>query len=607
MPQWSKWGGLAVFAFAAAGLVGCTTRANNDVATGGAAGNAPRARVIGKVLNGQTQQPAGAIVTACGFGSTGTDAAGNYILDIVGAIGNLSDSGSQQVLLRFDAPGLGSTEFTVSISTNPNSSGSTGRDANGNFIQIIDNGTTNLFPGQTLKVVVTKDGNPLANATVFAALSSTFGTQCSNEIVGLTDSNGVALLGNIDPMQQYTIVVPAQNLSGSALNGFDFGTATVNHQISTQGPVVAINVTSVVSTGGTTIVATNLTKFPSVPFTTSSSGGFRFFTGPIINTPTSGLSPVRFFGRDDIGAFPRTNLAAALRDENVQFNQALTSSDGSVTVIFEEPVTIELGDPTASPRYEYQDNLRDPLTPGFNLEAFVAATATASPNGLNTIWTFSPFPAGTPLPANEVLNLRFLARSLSDSRVVSAGLVPPTDASAGTPPFGMYRPPGNTAITPPILDNYNGSRPSGAVTFTAGPDTTVFLVFDEVVAGSYEVLEIRDDAASPAVTTFTSSPVRKIGPRQGTSGTATNPHVLMVFNRDVAPNSGAAPGNAELSADPTAGKVRFLVALLPPTSTTPITLNDTQPGGPVRSVKLAISVKNATGATLDTVTALEVQ
>ncbi len=508
-------------------------------------------RIVGRVVDEATRQPIAAQVTVCGVGQTTADAAGNFAIDVPG----VQDT---TVAVVVSAPGYATFGETFSISADPDFF-----DGSQNSVDLTDLGTIDLVRGQNLSVVVTGDGTPLPNATAFALLEGLTGggkggskdASCEVEIVGRTDASGVAELLNLDPRQNYEIIVPSQDLDG--IPGADFGSASTSHQMASGGSVVAVNVTSVGTHTSPILVGENLRLFPA-----GGLGFFQFPTGPIVDN----TGPVQFQS-PDVGS------RSSLLDEPVAFSRAATTADGSVRVVFRTPVDIMDGVPGVEPHFQFFNNLMDPAAPSFGQVAVVPATAVELAGSLGTVYTLAPASA---LPANESLALRFFARSRSSLPVTQNLDIP------------LYRPVQGNVSLGVQLDNYNGSQDG------SGGASPVFLEFDEAVQGSYKVVQVIDGATT---TTFSSSVEQPVG--SGDFG-QTDGFDSMAFNANSAPSTG---DSGSTGATP---GTRYRVRLRNPSTGGDVALNDSVPVT-FQGVTLVLSVRDAEGITLSQTVTLPIR
>jgi len=586
--RWSKWGGLALAVWVAAGLTGCQDSDDTTVSSSNV-GAAPIARIRGRVVDRETRAPLPATVTVCGFAVGSTDGNGEFVIDVVGAIERDSES-SQTITVKFDVPGFATAARTISVDTDDTGRGGGGEiDPNANDLRVFTVGTVELGPQRQLTVVVTKDGDPLANAAVVALLESSsngYGVSqtfaydgrngsepCLPEILGRTGQDGTVVLNGFDENATYDILVPAQDLDGNMV--IDFNSESEGHRIRTEGSVVAINVTTFLGFPEVDRDGDNLRPFPI-----AQNFAFSFFTGPITND----ASTLGLFGNRDVGDYQNEglNVRQVAADEQVSFSQFIGTSDGSVRVVFANPVTIiTTGSGTVGlePHFEYRNNLRNPATaPAFGpqmLANIVAIPATAAPlaNTLNTVWTFTPSSA---LPANEVVTLRYFVQATGGAGTSV------TNDSIGN----LYRPVlGNNSLTA-LLDNYNGAQDGSTI---AG---SVYLEFDEVVEGSYKLLQMTNGT--------TVTPFAEVTRPIGTGNTTERTQDSMVFNVVTAPATGRTIGDTGVTAG-----IRYRVRLVDPNSN-PIILNDNTTQVPT-SVTLVISVRDAEGVRRDEILTLPVR
>lgn len=484
-----------------------------------------RIRLAGQVVEEATATPvASATVTVCGIGGTATDASGRFAYDIEAAL-------DETLLVRIERSGLATREINVAVESDLLVGGEdhwingTGvindqhdlaaSDIEGlQILTIADGGAPVVYmrPGEDLHVVVTLDGGPLGDgATVMAFLEATAGPH-RNLITAVTASDSVATLANVDPQAEYTVVVPAQDLDG--VGGPDFESAELTGLLMVDwGSTVGLNVVSWPTSTFVSVQSTDLREFRP-----GERPSFLFPSGPIIDVAPTSTAPGSYGANfDDCGDTTNPSVRpTADEDERPSFSRALASTSDRVRVTFRFPVAVLDGSGTGyEPHFVYRRNLAVPTAP-LTYDAAgelttIPATVTdllgASATGGGTVFEFA---ASSTLPANEVLTLRFFARTLDGADQENVDVE-------------LYRPAGGLAA--PTLDNYNGA--TGANT---GSDRPVYLEFGEVVRGSYKVLAIREGSQT---THFGQGEARIIGSSKQTDDS-------MVLNATSA--SGAANG-----------------------------------------------------------------
>jgi hypothetical protein len=405
----------------------------------------------GRIISAETKLGiSGVVITLCNYQlTTSTDGNGHWELQVA--------PGLHDTEVAFTAVRSGFASVGGRVFVDPNDSMLDGGSESTHFV---DTGTIEMRPGVDLTVQVTRDTIPLANCTVRATISEfgfDFSAFCSLiGIVAVTNSSGIVVLPNLDPLSYYSIEIQEQDFDGDDLPDI-YGTST-SHNIGFQGMFVALNVQSRSYSTSPNIIATNLTNLETS-----------------YNMPTGALTAtdLKFDFFSNGNSDP--NARSAFGDEEVFFSQANTMTDGSVRVVFNTPVVVVAGSGGLEPHFLYFRNLLDPTVVGFAEHVTIAATAVALAGSNSTIWTFTPSSA---LPTNEVLELLFLARSALDS------------ASADNFSITMYRPLlGNTTINV-VADNYNGSVDG------AGGVNQVYLAFDEVLWGFYKVLAYTVDGSA---------------------------------------------------------------------------------------------------------------
>ncbi|GIW71850.1 MAG: hypothetical protein KatS3mg102_1392 [Planctomycetota bacterium] len=606
-------------AFAAAMALSGLACSDSDVKVSDIPGKTTfKVRVIGRTVDQQTQSGVKARITACELGaSTTANSSGFFELEITDI-----DAGTDQICftLLIEAGGFATCarQVCVDFSDLDDLFDDTSEDtsawpllAGQTFIVDLDQqGVIELRRPQNLTVVVTKEGAPLANAHVFAQLcedtvvvldnfaafaaaSSGASTQacdsedledddaglltangCLPRLVARTDRNGIATIQGLDAHKSYCVVVPSQDLDGTP--GWDFGSAGIDgHVIVACGDVVAIDVRSLHGSPFVEEIAKNAPLFPDIG--DLSDGGYGYGYSGLIE-PSAGYS------------------VSTPEDEGWFMRRAITTQDGSVTVVFRYPVEILTNDPNTTglePRFEY---FRD-LVPDSDPDQFelITISATAAPlaGSLNTIWTITP---SEPLPANEIFALRYFARAVGGDPLA-------LDSVVNVENCGLYRPVLEGSLAPPVADNYNR--------FTASSVTlgAVYLDFAEAVTGRYKVLEVVNDTA---IGSF---------PNGGIVFQSTGPaNEFWGFLNDCAPPSedNLVPSsdvsfvhNAETANSAGSGGLgtqsgtRFRVLLRAP-DFSQLSLPDDTPGAPVR-VKVALDVRDAEGNALNAILDLPVK
>ena len=493
-----------VFCSLMAALVGCSSD------WGSTPNQNHYTRISGRILNAETQLPlSGVVVKICDFEATGsTDGDGHWFIEVIPGIVNTT------VRMTAERSGFGSLGMNVPVFPAA-SPGDNLQDRN-----FIDLGTAFMRPGEPVTAHVTRDGAPLAGAVLYAvqsefAYDGTAEFDCTDLfIVGTTNASGVATMNNFDPTQFYEFVVPTQDTDGDGIP--DIRTATSGLRIVDDGAIIAINTQTLGPDTGPEITGTNLAEFRN------------------------------FFNLDTF-----TIQSGFFDDESVGFRDSVVTANGSVQVVFWNPVSI------TGANFRYHNNLVDIADPDFSMDLRINATATALAGSDSTIFNFVPL---TPLPSNEVVTLNFIARSLVDpesSSNLSLDIYVPLHL--GTIPFG--------------IDNYNGSRDG------SGGNTPVFLRFNEAVEGFFKVLAFTEDGTT---TTFEDPFEFSLN---------ANDHEI-VNNQNAAPN----PTGFIPVAGAVAGK-QYRARLLTPQFNL-VFLNDDRPGV-VNTVTIELSVRNIVGVTLD--------
>lgn len=493
-------------------------------------------RIAGRILDGQTQRPlSGVTVKICNYEATSSsDGDGHWFIELSPGIGS-----GTSVTVTFERSGYGSMATQIGIF--PDTGVFEGALQNKQFIDV---GTTSLRQGEPLTANVTRDGAPLAAATVVAVLDhlnfSEDGTAfCTDlNIVGTTNASGVATLPNLDPTRNYRVWVPHQDLNGDGTLDIFSGSSFVN--ISETGNVVAVNVETFDPDSFPSVTGSNLMRYNS------------FF-----DLPTGTVA-------DDQ---PRTSASRGWADLNnrsvdrefVFFSEAVVTPNHSVQLVFRYPVDV------FESNFRYRNNLVSFADPDYDDNLRIDATATALAGSGNTIYNFTPV---TPLPVNEVVTLNLVARSRFD----------PSSSSNVT--YNFYVPANLTTI-PVGIDNYNGSRDG------SGGSNTTYLRFNEAVEGFYKVLAFTIDTS---VTTFEDPfewSIQFTGDEQ------------IINNQLAAPPTGSNVGQSGA----VAGR-HFTTRIRTPFSSF-LSLNDS--ATQVNTVTIEISARNIAGETLDTVVTLPVE
>jgi len=496
-------------------------------------------RFGGRVLNGNTQMPLGGVtVKVCNYQATAsTDSDGHWFIEIIPGIAS-----GTYVTITFERSGYGSVGQMVGVY--PDTNVLDGSLQNRHFL---DMGTMSMRPGEPLTVNVTRDGSPYGNAAVVAIPDSIYyggdGTGgCTDlNIAAKANASGVATLPNLDPTQQYNILVPAQDVDGDGQLDNWYGSSWV--RIADTGSVAAVNVDHYEGSDGPSIAGTNLAWY---------WGYFNMPTGTVADDQGRAINQ---YGFADLNT--RYNY---LPDEYVFFSQAVVTANGSVQVVFRFPVDI------TGANFRWRNNLVSLADPDWNDILHIDATATPLAGSNSTIFNFTPL---TPLPANEVVTLNFIARSQAN----------PAQSSNMSMEFYV---PLNLTTIPFTVDNYNGSRDG------SGGSNQVYLQFDEAVEGFYKVLAY----------TIDTSTVTFEDPYQATFQYSSDDQIIN--NQAAAPATGTNIGQSGAIAG------RHYTVRLRYQNGIQLSLNDDS-AAQINTVKLEISVRNIRGVVLDTVVTVPVQ
>jgi hypothetical protein len=500
-----------------------------------------RLRLGGRVVNGDTRLPlSGVVVKICNFEATAsTDGDGHWFIELSAGLRETV------IQLTFERSGFGSVGRQVFV--NPENDSSYEGTENRVFMDL---GTAEMRPGASATVHVTLDGQPFGSATVYVSPSGfqyEFDSTCTDlDIVVTANSSGVATVPNLDPKSGYDLVVPMQDIDGDNIPD-NFSNSIFVH-LGDRGAVYGIDVERMTPFGTLFEVGDNLAHFDLTSFSLP--------TGPVNDTVRSTGS----FGFADL------NVRSSSLNEEVSFFDAVTTADGSVQIVFATPVTVAPG--TAA--FLYRNNLMDPTLPGYNEDVRIPATPTALSGSDQTIYNFTPTSA---LPTNEVVNLVFLARSVTN---------PNNSANFS---FTIYVPiRGNTTI-PVRADNYNGSRDG------SGGSNQVYLTFDEAVEGFYKILSFVVDNSNTTV---------------------ESPNELYLYNFDddaivhnvlAAPPTGTATGQlGAVAGNAYTSRVRYQFSGF---STTTLFLNDD--ATTANSITVELSVQDAEGNRFDGILTLPIQ
>jgi hypothetical protein len=498
-----------------AGLVGCSSD------WGSTPNQNHYLRISVRVLNGETQLPlSGVVFKICDFEATSsTDGDGHSFIEVIPGIANAN------VRVTLERSGFGALGMNVPVF--PNTTVFNGNLQERNFIDL---GTVWMRPAEPVTAHVTRDGAPLGGAVLYAvqsefAYDGTGEFDCTDlNIVGTTNASGVATMNGFDPTLFYEFVVPTQDTDGDGIP--DVRTATSGLRIVDDGNTIAINTQTLGPNTGPDITGDNLVEFRN-------SNNLQTFT---------------LVGGDGSQGF-----------EGVDVNEGVVTANGSVQVVFWNPVSI------TGANFRYRNNLVAVSDPDFDQDLRISATATALAGSDSTIFNFVPL---TPLPTNESVNLNFIARSLVDptsSRNMDIDDIY-VALHLGTIPFA--------------IDNYNGSRDG------SGGSRNVYLRFNEYVEGFYKVLEFHPDTTS---VTFQD-------PFEWSLNSGGHE---IINNQDAAPLTGT-----NSSSGAVAGK-QYRVHLLTPNGNF-FSLND-DTGIAINTVTIEISVRNIVGTTLDGVFTVPVE
>lgn len=494
-------------------------------------------RFGGRILNGDTQLPlSGVTVKICNFEATGsTDGDGHWFIELSPGIGP-----GTYVTVTFERSGYGS--FGQVVGVFPDDGAFDGAIQNRQFLDL---GTTYMRQGRPLTVNVTRDGAPLADATVVAYPDLDFfngdsTAECSDlQIVGTTNASGIATLPNLDPSRDYSVWVPYQDLNGDGT--IDIYSNGLWANISDTGNVVAIDVESFEGDDGPSIAGSNLQRF---------WGYFDMPTGTVADDQPRGFNQR---GNADLNT-----RYSYLGDEYVYFDRAVVTANHSVQLVFRYPVDV------FEANFLWRNNLVSFADPDWDDALRIDATVTALAGSNNTIFNFTPLSL---LPTNEVVRLNFIARS----RV--------NPAQSGNLSYDFYVPL-DLATIPVGVDNYNGSLDG------SGGSTRTFLRFNEVVEGFYKVLAYTVDGST---VTF---------PDPFTHEFHYYSDDQIINNQLAAPATGSNVGESGAIA----GR-HYAVRIRTPFGY--LFLNDN--ATLVNTVTVELSVRNIDGVTLDTVVTLPVE
>ncbi len=414
----------------------------------------PIIRLFGTIIREDTLQGVvGATVSTCGLGDAVTDLDGRFQIDI-------EERMRGTIMLRIEADGLATRSVARYVDNTA--------DTNETIIfALVDDdhigwGTISMSSSVAADVAVTVQGNlPPPSVTVVPIPANEFLTAvgplpivCPRFTQIFLTANGVAPLSLLDPDTEYWLIVNAVDPDTGVRT-----TKLVPYLFSRDGDRIGIDLDFAKPDRQPTMVASNLVDF-----------AFLVPTGPIAHRRNG-------FGQNEVGD---RALPGADEDEFVDVAQAIVSDDGSVTVVFETPVRL-VG--AGEPRFEFRNNLVNPDDPDYDdrfNRTFVPATitdllASAAP-GL--VFTFTP---ATPLPENEVFDLKFFA-------------APEGQVNGKNFSLTCYRP-AMTPIGAASVDNYDGRDtetelpPDLAIEFPDFP-SPAYLEFPEVVKGTYKVLQV---------------------------------------------------------------------------------------------------------------------
>jgi len=455
-------------------------------------------RLTAHLRDAQTGAPVQGTLTICGFDSATSDANGDVTIDLDNVM--FSD-----LSLRIDANGYASQSGFIAVNSLTGTMDNNGNLVTFDGLTVAEIGAIDLDRLAGLNVVVTKDGTPVAGATVLAMFDgNNFGqygpnffggpnvgatrlstisdvaddTTCAVIVTGRTNNSGVATLA-VGQTSSYEIFLPSQDLNGDGFADFE----SVRFQDGSDwdavdnGLTIAINTTPPsISTASVDVIADSSVAFGTTP----GGSNFSFSTGPIIDvTPTAGPAE-GVFGSSDVN----TRGVDALGNRSqigMNFNRVIASSDGSLNLVFQEPVTILADGTTEFPTFFYFNNLVDPTTDStYSAVTPTAVQATVSSSALGTIWTFHP---KTAIPDNVTFFVHYFAT------FGARGHVTVFDESAGD----FYHAPRRSAIADPTIDNYDGATGTTVTgTGTLAETRHAYLEFDEPVRGAYAVLAVHD-------------------------------------------------------------------------------------------------------------------
>jgi hypothetical protein len=491
----------------------------------------------GRVLNADTLLPlSGVTVKICNYEQTfSTDGDGHFQGDIVPGI-----STGTYVVVTFERSGYGSMGVQVGVFPNVPAGAIQSK-------QFIDVGTIAMRPGKAATTLVTMQGSPLANASVMAipesiAYAQNSTSECTDlNITAVTNASGVATFNNLDPLQWYYIFVPMQDLDGDNMPD-NFSNST-ELEINDTGSAVAVDVMPYQPNTGPEVTGGNLSSF---------NGSFGMYTGTVADDQG------RLYYQP--GNADLNQRAGYIPDEYVSFSQAVTTANGSVQLVFWNPVTV------SNANFLYRNNLVSFNDPDWNKDLRIDATVTMLAGSNNMIFNFTPL---TPLPANEVVSLTFVARSIVNP------------AASDNFSIDFYVPLGLSTI-PVALDNYNGSRDG------SGGSSIVYLRFSEAVEGFYKVLSYTIDTSTVTFESPYEMGIQYSGDDQ------------IINNQAAAPDTGSNVGMSGA----VAGKA-FTVKLRVPGGSY-LSLNDDS-AAQINTVRVEVSVRNIKGVTLDQIVTLPVE
>lgn len=514
-----------------------------------------RVTVGGTIVNEETRQPLNATANICNLDQVAnTDGDGLFQLDF--------EPGLQGGQFTLAVQSTGFADRVIPFGFFPD----TGFDDLQNRL-FVDLGTIGMRRGTNVTLRVSIDGMPLDDISAFAApdVLSTDGTafDCHEvEIVEFTTGGGMAVFANLDPLTQYMVVVPSQDVN---LDGIpDFFEASTFFTPAFDGNTVAIDLDPIAASQNPFIIGTNLVDLDT---------SFFIPTGSVEGEDT------RVSSSRGIADLP--GRLGTLNEAESVF-QANTMADGSVRVVFNRPVAVVTDDGTGSPAepsFLWLENLADDdedptdatgepddLTadPDVFEVGRIGGTVTSLAGG--TILHVTP---ASPLKANEFYTLDLFVAPTRD-------LTNGSDESVS-----FYRPPGAMTSIPFGLDNFNGSQDG------SGGVNEVQLRFPGVMDGHYEIFKIQ---SGTSVTTFETPSTFFFNSSDD----------AIIFNSNAAPATGSNVGESGVEVGS-----HYTIKLRHPTSGF-IGLNDNTVATPNR-VTMKIHAVDSRGEVIDGIFELDVE